>query len=169
RTEGGTALLNAATVYKAAGRAEESMSLFSRAEELYRRLLPPDDERMGGLYNNMALTLVDLGRFSEARTCYSEAIRVMSLQKNGKPETAITWLNLASLSESEFGLESDEAQEEISACLRNASDLLEQEKDRTDGGYAFVCEKCAPVFGRYGYFWMEEELNERARRIYQRA
>ena len=38
-----------------------------------------------------------------------------------------------------------------------------------DGYYAFVCEKCAPVFGYYGYFLTEQELNRRAREIYDRA
>ena len=28
---------------------------------------------------------------------------------------------------------------------------------KKDGYYAFVCEKCAPVFGHYGYFLTEIE------------
>ena len=38
-----------------------------------------------------------------------------------------------------------------------------------NGYYAFVCEKCAPVFGYYGYFLTERELKRRAREIYDGA
>jgi hypothetical protein len=36
-----------------------------------------------------------------------------------------------------------------------------------DGYYAFVCEKCASVFAYYGDFLYAEELEERAKRIYE--
>ena len=38
---------------------------------------------------------------------------------------------------------------------------------KRDGYYAFVCEKCASVFGYYGHFAYEKELYERSRRIYE--
>ena len=38
-----------------------------------------------------------------------------------------------------------------------------------DGYYAFVCEKCAPTFDYYGYFLIADDLNERAKAIYERA
>ena len=69
-----TTFLNAATVYKAFGRAEESLPLFLRAREVYERELAPDDGRLGGLYNNMALTLVDIGRFCEANELYAACV-----------------------------------------------------------------------------------------------
>ena len=50
-----------------------------------------------------------------------------------------------------------------------AEKLLYTESLPRDGYYAFVCEKCAPVFAYYGYFLTEQELHRRAGEIYERA
>lgn len=159
-----TTYINAATVYKAFGKAHLSMPLFERARDIYERELESDDARLGGLYNNTALALVDLGRYAEARKLYSLAIDVMKKNKGGELEIAITHLNIASAAESEYGLL--DADEFICECLDRAEELLEAFEER-DGYYAFVCEKCASVFGYYGRFVYERELCERARRIYE--
>lgn len=158
-----TSFLNSATVYKAFGEAERGMSLFCRAREIYERELDATDSRLGGLYNNMALALVDLSHFDEARELYRRAIDIM-LANGGQLEVAITYLNMASAAESELGLL--EADETISALLDKARELLEGWSER-DGYYAFVCEKCASVFDYYGQFLYAKELHERARRIYE--
>lgn len=159
-----TTLLNAATVCKAFGKAEESIPMFEAARTVYERELSPTDGRLGGLYNNMALALTDLSRFSEARELYRRAIAVMEQNEGGETEIAITYLNLADVAEAELG--ALEGSEEIEALLDRAEALLEQFPTR-DGYYAFVCEKCASVFGYYGRFVYEKELSERARRIYE--
>lgn len=161
-----TTYLNCATVYKAFGRAEESLPLFERAREVYERELDPTDSRLGGLYNNMALTLVDLRRFSEANALYRHAISVMESSDGGALEVAITYLNMASAAEAERGLE--ESESTVQSYLDIAERLLEEHTKR-DGYYAFVCEKCASVFGYYGRFFYENELKERAKRIYEGA
>ena len=158
-----TTYLNAATVYKAFGRAKDAIPLFERAKMIYERDLEATDSRLGGLYNNMALALVDLGRYSEAAALYESAISVMKQKDGGDLEVAITYLNLASAAESELGLL--DADERIQHYLDDAEALLESHEKR-DGYYAFVCEKCASVFGYYGRFFYEKELQERARRIY---
>jgi tetratricopeptide (TPR) repeat protein len=38
-----------------------------------------------------------------------------------------------------------------------------------DGYYAFVCEKCAPVFSYYGYFRVAEKLQKAAEEIYRES
>ncbi|MBQ8345421.1 MAG: tetratricopeptide repeat protein [Clostridia bacterium] len=158
-----TTLLNCATVYKAFGMAERALPLFERARGVYETELAADDSRLGGLYNNMGLALVDVGRFSEAKELYRKAIALMERDENGAPEAAITYLNLASAAEAEYGLaESDET---VQDYLDRAETLLEGVA-RHDGSYAFVCEKCATVFGYYGRFAYAEELTARARRIY---
>lgn len=162
-----TTYLNSATVYKAFDRAEDAVPLFEKARAVYEKNLSPDDERLGGLYNNMALAFVDLGRFEEADELYKKAIGVMKLNENVEPEQAITYLNMASAAETRYGLEG--AQDIISACAQKAMELLDSCKDRTDGDYAFACEKCATVFEYYGYFLYKKELNERSRRIYEGA
>lgn len=162
-----TTYLNCATVYKAFGQAQEAISLFERARAIYEANLSPQDTRLGGLYNNMALALVDLKRFEEADELYCKALEVMQRNEGREPELAITYLNIATAAEMHFGLE--EAKEVIEECAKSAMHLLEISKERTDGDYAFVCEKCAPVFGYYGYADYEKVLTERCRRAYERT
>ena len=161
-----TTYINVATANKAFGKAEESLPFFDRALKIYEAHLDRSDSRLGGLYNNLALSLVDLGRFSEAYSYYEKAINVMKLVENGELEQAITYLNIASALELELGLL--DADEKIAECISKATELLDIHADSTDGYYAFVCEKCASVFGYYGYFMYENELKERASRIYER-
>ena len=103
-----TTYLNCATVYKAFGMADKALPLFEKALEIYEKELEPFDSRLGGLYNNMALALVDLKHFSNAKEFYDKAINVMSSVENGMLEVAITYLNIASAKEAESGLEDSE-------------------------------------------------------------
>ncbi len=161
-----TTYLNAATAYKAFGLAADAIPLFERAEKIYLRELPPEDPRFGGLFNNKALALVDLKRFEEAKACYQKALE-NTIATGSKPEQAVSHLNLASAAESEFGLESGEP--EIQKQIGLAWELLNDPALPQDGNYAFVCEKCAPTFRYYGYFLYANELEERAKRIYERS
>ena len=162
----GTTYINCATVYKAFGKAEEALPLFEKAKDVYEKNLPSDDRRFGGLYNNMALALVDLERFSEAYELYEKAISVMANADDGDLEVAITYLNIASAKEAELGAEESEAQ--IRDYVEKAMEIFDEHENR-DGYYAFVCEKCASVFGYFGYFIYEKELEKRAREIYERS
>ena len=159
-----TAMLNAATVYKAFGAAEKSIPLFEEARGIYEEKLDPADDRVAGLYNNFALALTDLSRFEEARELYLKALDVLAGTAGKEPEMAITELNLASLAEAQYGLES--AESEIEEHLERAEKYLKKEGLDKDGNYAFVAEKCAPVFGYYGWFGVEAELKAEAERIY---
>lgn len=161
----GTIFVNCATVYKAFGMPEKSLPIFERARAIYERELDKNSSLFGGLYNNMALTLVDLSRFSEAYELYEKAISIMNENKSYL-EVAITHLNIASLKEAELGIL--EADSEIQERLAMAREMLDG-YDKRDGYYAFVCEKCASTFGYYGHFSYENELTERARRIYEGA
>ena len=160
----GTTLLNAATVYKRFDRAAEALPLYEQARAIYERVLEPGDGRRGGLYNNMALALTDLGRWAEARALYEKALAIMENQEHGALERAVTELNLANLAEAERGLL--EAEAEIEARLDRARALLDDPSLPRNGYYAFVCEKCAPTFGYYGRFMDAQELTETAERIY---
>ena len=135
------------------------------AQEIYERDLPPTDDRLGGLYNNMGLALVDLKRFREAEALYQKALSVMQAVQDKEPEQAITYLNMATAAETEYGL--PQAKPMIDEYAEKAIACLEIGKDRTDGNYAFVCEKCAPVFTDYGYEAYGAQLNGRCRRIYE--
>lgn len=162
----GTSYINCATVYKAFGRAEEALPVFEKARSIYEKELPAQDKRFGGLYNNMALALVDLERFDEAYELYEKAISVMTDAEDGDLEVAITYLNIASAKEAELGAIDSEA--EVSNLVEKAMKIFDEHEKR-DGYYAFVCEKCASVFGYFGYFIYEKDLEKRARDIYERS
>lgn len=163
---GATAFLNAATVCNAFNQSERALPLFEHARAVYEKNLPADDPRIGGLYNNMALTLVSLSRFDKAETLFRRALDVMAHAPNGALEQAITYLNMADAAYAQFGSEADDA---INNDLETALGLLEDESLPRNGYYAFVCEKCAPTFLCYGWKAYGEELQERAREIYARS
>ncbi len=162
-----TTLINAATGYKAFGKAEQALPLYRKAKIIYESGLEPNDQRLGGLYNNMALALAELGSYREAEELFMKALEVMKKQEHGEPEAAVTYLNLADLAAAESGPE--DGAEIIGNYLDKAEKLLNSEGIPKDGYYAYVCEKCAPVFGYYGYFITEQELKDKAREIYERT
>ena len=162
-----TTYLNSATVCKAFDLPEDAINLFEMAKDIYERELPPTDDRLGGLYNNMGLALVDLKRFREAEALYQKALAVMESVPEKEPEMAITYLNMATAAEMELGLE--QGKNTIADLAKKAMDCMEIGKDRTDGNYAFVCEKCATVFDYYGYEDYAATLLKRCRRIYEGA
>ena len=163
----GTTWVNAGTVHEAFRDPVGGIAFFEKARENYEKNLPETDERLGGLYNNMALALTSCGRYQEAQAMFRSALRVMERQEHGEPEQAITLLNMADALEAELGPE--EAAEYTEEFLDRAAALLDTENLPRNGYYAFVCEKCAPVFGHYGYFAEEAELAKRAKEILERA
>ncbi len=160
-----TTWLNIGTVYKSFNEAEKALPWYEKARTVYERELPAVDCRLGGLYNNTALALTDLGRFDEARALYLRALEIMGAAEDGRLEMAVTELNLADLAVASRGIL--EAEDEVEARLDRAEALLEDPANPRNGYYAFVCEKCAPSFGYYGRFAYAAELKERAERIYE--
>ena len=159
--------MNAATACSAFGENDRALDLFRKARAIYESVPSLKPELLGGLYNNMALTLVALGRFREADELYGKALETMARAENGALEQAITYLNMANAAEDELGLV--DASETIDADLLKAQELLDTPSVPRNGYYAFVCEKCAPTFAYYGWFAYEAELNERAKTLYERA
>ena len=162
----GTTWVNAGTVREAFGDPVGGLAYFERARANYEKNLPADDGRLGGLYNNMALSLAVCGRYEEATEMFRRAIAVMKKQEHGEPEQAITWLNMADAAEAALGPEAAEG--DVEEYLEKAEALLDTESLPRNGYYAFVCEKCAPVFGHYGWFATEAELMRRAKEINER-
>ncbi len=163
----GTTWVNAGTVHEAFGDPVGGLVFFEMARGNYEKNLKEDDERLGGLYNNMALALTVCGRYGEAEDMFRSALAVMEKQEHGELEQAITWLNMADAAEAALGAEA--AEEMTEAYLEKAEKLLATEGLPRNGYYAFVCEKCAPVFGHYGWFAAEAELRKRAKEIHERA
>lgn len=161
---GGTGFLNAATVCTAFGETERARTLFGRAQAVYERELDAADERLGGLYNNMALAYAALARYDEAFAYYSKALAVMAQVENGAGEQAITYLNMANAVEDSLGME--DGIERIEEYVSRAMALLDTPTLPRDGNHAFICEKCAPTFDYYGQFMYAAALRQRAKDIY---
>ena len=149
-----TTYLNSATVCKAFGLPEDAINLYRMAQAIYERELSPTDDRLGGLYNNMALALVDLKQFRQAQALYEKAITVMQAVPEKEPEQAITYLNMATAAEMEQGL--SQAKPAIDTLAQKAMACKDIGKDR-----------CDSVFAYYGYDDYAARLNGRCRRIYE--
>ena len=158
----GATVLDAATTMKAFGEAEASIPVYEDVRGVYEKYLDPDDARFGGLYNNMALALADCGRYGEAEDAYEKALVVMSSKKNGALESAITLINMAELYERALG----DSEGAVGRCMDQAYECLKTPGIDHDGYYAFVCRKCAPSFGHFGYFAAQRELDAEADEIY---
>ncbi len=160
---GATILINCATAYKAFDMPLEALPIYKQAEAIYFRELKENDSRFGGLYNNMAITLAELGDYEGAESAYNRALKVMSKAERGQLECAITYVNMAHMFES-IGTE-----ERIAECMREAYSLLYTEDIPHDGYFAFVLEKCAPSFEYFGLVKESKEMQEESRNIYARA
>jgi len=162
----GTALVNAATVRKAFGMPEESLELFTKAMRIYEKDISGADFRVAGLYNNMSVTLCDLGHYKEALEYQKKALSILSQLEDTEGEQAVSWLNMADIYSAQLGAEA--AEERVFECCEKASELLDCPDLPHDGNYAFYCEKCAPVLEYYGFFEAAEDLENRAKAIYNR-
>ncbi|MBR4761345.1 MAG: tetratricopeptide repeat protein [Clostridia bacterium] len=162
----GITYINIATAYNAFGENEKSLEIFVRAKATLEALENPDTSLLGGLYNNMALTCAALGRYEEALCFYEKALGCMEKVPGGELECAITYLNMADTYEASLG--SEAAEGKISDLLDKAAELFDSPNVTHNGYYAFVCEKCAPSFSYYGYFAKAQELNRKAKEIYER-
>lgn len=140
----GTTLINAATAYRAFDMPAEALPLYQEAKKIYESLLDPEDFRMGGLYNNMALTEEALGLYDEAETHFFQALSIMTDADGSELEAAITYCNLADLTYISY--QDPLRAQLISDYLNKAKALLLSESVPHNGYFRYVCEKCAPAF-----------------------
>ena len=162
-----TIMLNCATTMKAFGKAKEAVPLYERAKEVYERLLPKDDFRLAGLYNNFATALKDLERYDEARDNFKKAIRILEAKEDVYGEIAVSYVNLAHLEFDAAYVKGEDADERVDECLDKAWKCLNDKNIKHDGNYAYICDKCAPAYGFFGYFMQKAELEKRAKEIYE--
>lgn len=164
-----TIMLNVATVYKAFGKPEVAMTYFRKAEEIYNENLKKDDKLFAGLYNNMALALVDIGQFVAAEKLYESAINIMLKNESGELDAAISYLNLADLLYKKYTIDPSGDYTKYGDMINKnciaAWNLLNKDGVLRDAYYRFVADKCAGVFGFYGYFLYEQELKKRAANV----
>ena len=166
---GGTIILNCATVHESFGQHQQALELYQQAEVEYLHHRPPDDLRLAGLYNNMALAYGGLGSFGEAHQLLSRALQVLEGREEGLPDAALTHLNCADTFCAEKGME--EADGDISTCLGQARECLDRAWSLVQGPagdlpfepsyLAYVLGNCISGFQHYGWFLYAGELQER--------
>ena len=163
----GTTYVNFGTVCNTFGENERALVLFRRARNIYEGQPATPPELLGGLYNNMGLACLALGRPDEAMDLYDLAMEQMKKVPCGELEQAITCLNMADAVEALQGAEQGEAR--IMELLDRAAALLDTPEIPQDGYAAYVYEKCMPTFAYYGYFLEAERLRDRAEAIHERT
>lgn len=93
--EGMTTCLNVANVYRASGKTEEAVKLYRRVENTYLKLGMEKDYRLGGLFNNMSVAFLELGRLEEAVIYGEKAIGILKSIPGAEDECATVYGNLA--------------------------------------------------------------------------
>lgn len=156
-----TVYLNGATTMKAFGKAREAIGYYKKTAEIYDRELDENDYKIAALYNNMSSAFSDLGEKAICEECCFKAIEILEHNENCNGEIAVTLVNLAHLYH-----ESDPFDERIYEFMDKAWDLLISDENPQDGNFAFLCSKCAPSFGFFGYFEKENELKKLSEKIY---
>ncbi|MBQ8095115.1 MAG: tetratricopeptide repeat protein [Clostridia bacterium] len=164
---GATTYVNIGTAFNAFGENDAALPLFEHARQIYENSAGTDPQLLGGLYNNMGLTYTALGRYEEALAVFHKALDTMKHVPGGSLDAAITCLNMADTKEAQLGME--EAESEIFMLLERAESCLTDSSFPKDGYYAYVCERCAPVFEYYGWFAAANRLKQEAADIYERS
>lgn len=93
--DGVTTYLNVANIYRATGKAEEAMEIYRRVEAVYKEQHVEKDFRLGGLYNNMSVASLELGRRDDAVEYGKAAIENLEAVPGTEDERATVYANLA--------------------------------------------------------------------------
>ncbi|MBQ3851796.1 MAG: DUF4125 family protein [Lachnospiraceae bacterium] len=89
-----TTLLNAASMYRAAGKLDISLDMYRRVELIYAQVLKSDDMLYASLFNNEALLYQERGEFGKAKALLLKALDID--RANGKEyEEAVSLANIA--------------------------------------------------------------------------
>ena len=164
---GATFYTNAATVYTAFGEPEKGIELFEKAREIYEANVQGNEFKLAGLYNNMATSLVDMGRFDECDVLFMQAAELLSGCPSSELESAVTYLNML---DRQFAQRGEEVgREEIDFYLETARKYLDSEEVPRDGYYSFMADKCLGIYRALGWNDYADELAERIRDIDERA
>lgn len=90
-----TSILNVATVYREAGKIDESMAYYLEVLNRYKNTLPEYDMRFAGLYNNMSQACIEIKDYEKACDLLRKALSIVVLNNGVEIEEAITSSNLA--------------------------------------------------------------------------
>ncbi|SEF75817.1 Tetratricopeptide repeat-containing protein [Eubacterium ruminantium] len=87
-------LLNAATVYRAAGKYQESAEKYAEVFAIFHDTLPPNDFKFAEANNNVALLYQELERYDKAAEALERALSICRDTPHKEFETAVTLANL---------------------------------------------------------------------------
>ena len=159
----GTIYVNIATTLKAFGKVEDGMPYYQKADEIYQNAQVSDFKK-AALNNNMASAYAELGEYELAEGRYLKAIELLADDRAFYGEIAVSYVNLAHLYEA-----MEKSIASLLETMDQAWDYLNKDGIQKDGNYAFVCSKCAPSFGHFGFAQRAAQLESEAKRIYERA
>ncbi|MBD5481913.1 MAG: tetratricopeptide repeat protein [Lachnospiraceae bacterium] len=125
-----TVLLNSATAYRAGGRYRDAYEQYMRAAGIYAGLIPPEDYRFAGLYNNMSMLLEAMNENEQAAGLAEQALAIIKKQPDARMEEATTLTNLALI---DFKLSKTAEAERL---LREAVAIFEEAGEQTDAHYS---------------------------------
>lgn len=151
-----TTLLNTATAYSAAGDYAQALRFYRQAVQIYERLLPAEDYRWAGLYNNMSIMLEKAGENREAMDCAKKALAIIEKQEGNEAQTATTLTNLALVY---FKLSENE---EAKSCLSRAIALFEQGEGAPNEHYSGALAGMGEAYFRDGEYEKSLDIYERA-------
>lgn len=151
-----TTLLNAATAYRAAGDYETALRFYKQSLQIYDAILPPQDYRYAGLYNNMSILLEKMNENEEAIAYAKKALEIIETLEGGEMETATTLTNLALLY---FKVSQEQKAKEL---LEKALSLFGQSGENTDAHYSGALAGVAEA-------WYRMEDYEKALEYYEKA
>ena len=157
----GTIYLNGATTMKSFGLAEQAMSFYEKVRSIYESCISPGDYKMAAFYNNISSAYVDVGDTASAESSCHKAIKILEGIEGCQGEIAVTLVNLAHMYHT-----ADPCDERIYVNVERAYDLLIRHDNVHDGNFAFLCSKCYPSFGFFGYFEYEKEIKALTEKIY---
>lgn len=151
-----TTLLNAATAYRAAGDYATALRYYKQALQIYDGILPPQDYRYAGLYNNMSILLEKMEENEEAVSYANQALSIIETLEDSETETATTMTNLALLY---FKVDKFDQAKEL---LEKALALFEQNDGHTNEHYSGALAGVAEAWYRMGDYAKSLEYYEKA-------
>ena len=158
----GTIFLNGATTMKAFGKTVEAMQYYEKARAIYDATLSPDDFKLAAYFNNVSSAYRELGDIQGAEGACFQAISILERHADYLGEIALTHVNLAHLY-----YDTEVFDERVYDHMEQAWELLSSDQNKHDGNFAFICSKCYPSFGFFGYIDYESKLKKLTEKIYE--
>ncbi len=154
---GANMYLNCATTLNFFKRTGDSLPLFERAFEAYINVLPENDYRFAGFFNNYALALYETENYPEALRFFRKALNILALFKGNSSEMALTFCNLSYLF-----YKTDDF-EMLEKCLNSAFATLEDYDGEINSNFVLHSRKCIDAFK----FFKKDEYIEKIERKLQ--